>query len=224
MKLLKTPKIKSKMLIILILCLFALLFLPVFLDIIGIKKFSITESMVDSSIGAQRGYQIGAPREVQIGAPREVLIGDLIDSSIGSSMSSSIGSSMSSSMSSSIDSSIGSSMSSSIGSSMSSSIGSSIGSSMGSSMGSSSSSSSTPSGTSNNALNGTDIGSSSIKSSSSDKCSETSIKCVADFGTNIGDKLCCGQTGVLQNTKYICPSVKPTCSNFKCGSAFGICS
>ena len=89
---------------------------------------------------------------------------------------------------------------------------------------SSSSSSSTPSGTSNNALNGTDIGSSSIKSSSSDKCSETSIKCVADFGTNIGDKLCCGQTGVLQNTKYICPSVKPTCSNFKCGSAFGICS
>ena len=50
-----------------------------------------------------------------------------------------------------------------------------------------------------------------------------SLKCIADFGTNIGDDLCCGQTGVLQNTEYVCPSVKPTCQNFKCGSKFGTC-
>jgi len=54
-------------------------------------------------------------------------------------------------------------------------------------------------------------------------CNE-SIKCIADFGTNIGEKLCCGQTGVLQDTKYVCPSNKPTCSSFKCGSQFGQCS
>jgi hypothetical protein len=50
------------------------------------------------------------------------------------------------------------------------------------------------------------------------------IKCIADFATNIGEELCCGQTGVLQDTKYVCPSNQPTCSNFKCGSAFGTCS
>jgi hypothetical protein len=55
------------------------------------------------------------------------------------------------------------------------------------------------------------------------KC-DTSIKCIADFGTNIGEDLCCGQTGVLQDTKYVCPSNKPTCGNFKCGSQFGQCS
>jgi len=50
-----------------------------------------------------------------------------------------------------------------------------------------------------------------------------SLKCIADFGTNVGDDLCCGQSGVLQNTKYVCPSSKPTCKNFKCGSKFGKC-
>jgi hypothetical protein len=49
------------------------------------------------------------------------------------------------------------------------------------------------------------------------------IKCKADFGTNIGDSLCCGQLGVLENTNYICPSVKPTCSNFDCKTQFGYC-
>lgn len=53
-------------------------------------------------------------------------------------------------------------------------------------------------------------------------CNE-SIKCIADFGTNKGENLCCGQTGVLQDTRYVCPSEKPTCSNFKCGSQFGKC-
>jgi hypothetical protein len=60
-------------------------------------------------------------------------------------------------------------------------------------------------------------------SSVDDSCG-SGIKCIADFGTNIGDNLCCGQTGVLQNTKYVCPSNAPKCSNFKCGSNFGTCS
>lgn len=55
------------------------------------------------------------------------------------------------------------------------------------------------------------------------RCDE-SIKCIADFGTNVGEDLCCGQTGVLQDTRYVCPPNKPTCSKFKCGSEFGTCS
>jgi hypothetical protein len=58
----------------------------------------------------------------------------------------------------------------------------------------------------------------------SDATCGSKIPCIADFGTNVGDNLCCGQTGVLQNTKYVCPSNAPKCSNFKCGSKFGTCS
>ena len=58
----------------------------------------------------------------------------------------------------------------------------------------------------------------------STKCgSYDKIPCLADYGTNIGENLCCGQTGVLQNTKYICPITRPKCSNFKCGTQFGNC-
>jgi hypothetical protein len=51
-----------------------------------------------------------------------------------------------------------------------------------------------------------------------------SIKCVADFGTSVGDPLCCGQEGVLQDTRYVCPNTLKKCNNFKCGSAFGTCT
>ena len=54
-------------------------------------------------------------------------------------------------------------------------------------------------------------------------CNED-IKCIADFGTNLGDDLCCGQPGVLKDTRYVCPSNAPTCGDFKCGSNFGKCS
>lgn len=49
------------------------------------------------------------------------------------------------------------------------------------------------------------------------------IKCIADFGTSVGDPLCCGQDGVLQDTRYVCPNTMKKCQNFKCGSAFGTC-
>lgn len=49
------------------------------------------------------------------------------------------------------------------------------------------------------------------------------IKCIADNGANIGDPLCCGQTGVVQNTKYNCPSNYPYCVGYKCGQTWGKC-
>lgn len=52
------------------------------------------------------------------------------------------------------------------------------------------------------------------------KCNDT-IKCIADFDTRIGGKLCCGQKGRLKDTRYVCPENKPTCGNFKCGTNFG---
>jgi len=55
------------------------------------------------------------------------------------------------------------------------------------------------------------------------KCNDT-IKCIADFDTRIGQKLCCGQKGRLKDTRYVCPENKPTCGNFKCGTNFGECS
>jgi hypothetical protein len=54
---------------------------------------------------------------------------------------------------------------------------------------------------------------------------DTPKKCVADFGTNLGDGLCCGQPGVLQYSayNYICPESAPTCSNYVCGETYGTC-
>lgn len=51
-------------------------------------------------------------------------------------------------------------------------------------------------------------------------------KCIANYGTNAGDSLCCGQKGVLQYSAldYVCPATTPTCSNYKCGESFGTCS
>jgi hypothetical protein len=50
------------------------------------------------------------------------------------------------------------------------------------------------------------------------------VKCIADFGTEIGQLTCCGQNSTLKSTKYVCPSNLPTCNNFKCGSNYGTCS
>ena len=50
------------------------------------------------------------------------------------------------------------------------------------------------------------------------------IKCIADFGTEIGQVTCCGQNSLLKSTKYVCPLNLPTCNKFKCGSEFGTCS
>ena len=52
---------------------------------------------------------------------------------------------------------------------------------------------------------------------------EFNIKCSANFGSKIGDPLCCEQEGVVQNTKFICPSELPTCIGYKCGETWGKC-
>lgn len=58
----------------------------------------------------------------------------------------------------------------------------------------------------------------------SQKSSNT--KCIANYGTNLGDPLCCGQKGVLQQSalEYVCPSSTPNCSNYVCGQTYGTCS
>jgi len=50
------------------------------------------------------------------------------------------------------------------------------------------------------------------------------IKCLANNGAKPGDPLCCGQDGVVQNTKYNCPSEYPYCVGYKCGESWGKCS
>ena len=58
-----------------------------------------------------------------------------------------------------------------------------------------------------------------------DKCDVKTedIDCIADFGTNIGDELCCNQPGVLTNTKYVCPANYPKCGKMECGKKYGTC-
>ena len=70
---------------------------------------------------------------------------------------------------------------------------------------------------------GSSSSTSNIEPANSNSTSGDSIKCVADFGTEKGEPLCCGQTGVLQSSKYTCPHTMPYCSDFKCGSKFGTC-
>lgn len=51
------------------------------------------------------------------------------------------------------------------------------------------------------------------------------IKCIADNGTNVGDKVCCGQDDTLKNTKYICPEEVPNCKGYsKDDNVYGICT
>ena len=58
----------------------------------------------------------------------------------------------------------------------------------------------------------------------SSKNMPSSFKCLADNGAVVGDPLCCGQDGVVQNTKYNCPSEYPHCIGYKCGETWGKCS
>tara|TARA_A100001015_G_C14863224_1_gene661219 strand:+ start:54 stop:887 length:834 start_codon:yes stop_codon:yes gene_type:complete len=55
-------------------------------------------------------------------------------------------------------------------------------------------------------------------------CEPEKIKCLANNNAQIGDPLCCGQSGVVQNTKYNCPSEFPSCVGYKCGESWGHCT
>ena len=60
---------------------------------------------------------------------------------------------------------------------------------------------------------------------SSSSSNKLDTKCLGDFGDTTGDKLCCGQTGVIQSehAKYTCPESHPYCRNYKCGDSWGSC-
>jgi hypothetical protein len=62
-------------------------------------------------------------------------------------------------------------------------------------------------------------------SSSSDEnvpCSST-IKCQANNGAEIGDPLCCSQSGTVTSTEYNCPIDAPYCTGYVCGETWGTC-
>ena len=67
-------------------------------------------------------------------------------------------------------------------------------------------------------------GSGSDSSDSNGTCQHQNIKCLADNGSSVGDPLCCGQNGVLQDIKYNCPSEYPYCVGYKCGETWGRCT
>jgi len=51
------------------------------------------------------------------------------------------------------------------------------------------------------------------------------IKCMSDYGSNIGDPLCCNQPGSVVDTKYICPQEVPQCIGYsKQDNIYGFCS
>jgi hypothetical protein len=51
------------------------------------------------------------------------------------------------------------------------------------------------------------------------------IKCVANYGSRVGDPLCCNQNGKLPDTKHICPQEVPTCVGYSISdNVFGYCS
>ena len=74
-----------------------------------------------------------------------------------------------------------------------------------------------------NSANSTTV-ESSDKDKTKDDDSNKTLKCLADNGAVAGDPLCCGQKGVVQNTKYNCPSEYPHCVGYKCGETWGKCS
>jgi len=52
----------------------------------------------------------------------------------------------------------------------------------------------------------------------------SNLPCIADYGTNIGDNVCNGEVGLIQDKTLVCPNYKPICSGYRCGSTFGTCS
>jgi hypothetical protein len=51
----------------------------------------------------------------------------------------------------------------------------------------------------------------------------TNLKCVANFGTKIGEPLSGGK-GVLTDTRYICPEEMPSCAGMMCDEKYGVCT
>ena len=51
------------------------------------------------------------------------------------------------------------------------------------------------------------------------------IKCVANYGSRVGDPLCCNQNGKIPDTKNICPQEVPNCVGYSISdNVFGYCT
>ena len=71
-------------------------------------------------------------------------------------------------------------------------------------------------------ISGEDTTSGSDDVTDSEAC-DLGSKCIADNGAEVGDPVCCEQTGVVKDTKYNCPADYPTCVGYKCGESWGKC-
>ena len=52
---------------------------------------------------------------------------------------------------------------------------------------------------------------------------DVSIQCVANYGSNIGDTVCCDQPGNINNMQYVCPEEKPICKDYILNKQWGNC-
>ena len=51
------------------------------------------------------------------------------------------------------------------------------------------------------------------------------IKCIANYGSSVGDPLCCNQKGKIPSTKNICPQEVPTCVGYSISdNIYGYCT
>jgi len=48
-------------------------------------------------------------------------------------------------------------------------------------------------------------------------------ECAGSYGADVGDEVCCGQTGTVSEQWQICPASAPTCEGFVQGSVYGTC-
>jgi len=55
------------------------------------------------------------------------------------------------------------------------------------------------------------------------KCDDQGRICKADYGTQVGDVVCCGNDEVLLNSARVCPSIYPICHGYKAGKTWGSC-
>lgn len=64
---------------------------------------------------------------------------------------------------------------------------------------------------------------SSSASSTPGTSGNTPIKCVAHYGTKVGERVCCGQNSIFQKHGRKCPKEYPKCVGYKCGERWGTC-
>merc|ERR1719424_1764394 len=49
------------------------------------------------------------------------------------------------------------------------------------------------------------------------------VQCAGDYGSTVGGKSCCAQTGKISSAQHVCPRHAPACSGYRHGLSFGKC-